>query len=619
MKKNVYLKKFYFLIGIVFIGFHVYTGIFGVLPGMAQRAVHLLMMLVSFYISSLLKNEKAIIKAFDVFCLLCGAAGIIYVIKINTTYDLRAGIIYTQDIIFGLALLFSLFVAGKRVMGTPLTIVVGSFVLYGFFGNYMPSILQHSGISLNRIIHITVLSTEGIFGSPLYAASAYIVMFIILGALFNETGIGDYFTGMATAAFGKSKGGPAMASVVASGFFGSISGSAIANVVGTGTFTIPLMKKCGFDSEFSGAVEASASTGGQIMPPIMGATAFLAAELLGITYISFAKAALFPAIMYYMGILFSVLLYARRHNLGGASEADIPKKSYIYKNIYLLIPLAFLIIALTVLHFSITKAGIWSLGVTVLVSFLSKESRLNLEKVKRVVYNSMENMVPVSIACAMVGIIIAIVMGSGLAYRLSSILVAIANGKLFLLLFLTMFVCIILGMGVPTTAAYLILAVLVAPALQKFGISAVASHLFIFYFGIISNITPPVALASYAAAGIAKSNPTKTGYKAFLLAISGFIIPYMFVYNPVLLLQGSFIKIAIGIINSLIAVYAFSCATQLYCFKWDINLLEALICAAVAFLLIFNYPNTSIIGYGLAAVFLSYKFLTNKRKELIRN
>lgn len=612
------MKRFSFLLAAAFVGFHLYTGVFGVIPGIAQKAVHLVLILALYYLSWILKPERKIIfKIFDVAMILCAVAGIAYIIIINPTYDLRAGVIYKRDIVFGVMLLVSLIVAGRRAMGWPLTIVVGCFVLYGFCGRYLPGLFKHSGMSLGRMIHLTVLTTEGVFGSPLYAASVYIVLFIILGAVFTQTGVGDYFTGLSTALLGRFKGGPAKVAVLASGLFGSISGSAIANVVGTGTFTIPLMKKCGFDDEFSGAVEAASSTGGQIMPPIMGTTAFLAAEMLAIPYMEFAKAAAIPAVLYFVAILFSVDLYARKKNLSGTSEADMPKKDFILKKIYLLLPLVFLIVVMVGLKFSIAKAGIWTIGCTLIVSCFSKDSRITWEKAKKIINESVQSMIPVSIACALVGIIIAVVMGSGLGYRMSSILIRIAGGSVGFLLVLTMIVCIILGMGMPTTAAYLVLAILVAPALQQMGVPALASHLFIFYFGIISSVTPPVALAAYAAAGLSGASPAKTGYKAFLLALSGFILPFIFVNNPVLLMEGSFIQIITATLSALIGIYALSATTQGFFVKWNVNVFERILCGGLALCLIDPTPLTDVIGYGGLALLVAFKFITNRNKPSI--
>lgn len=610
------LKHISFLLAAAFVCFHLYTGVFGVIAGIGQKTIHLVLILTLYYLSFIMKpDRKIILKIFDVFMILCAIAGTAYIMIIDPTYDLRAGVIYTRDIVFGLLLILSLVVAGRRALGWPLTIVVGCFVLYGFCGPFLPGLLKHSGISLGRMIHLTVLTTEGVFGSPLYAASAYIILFVILGAVFTQTGVGDYFTGLSTALLGRFKGGPAKVAVLASGLFGSISGSAIANVVGTGTFTIPLMKKCGFDDEFAGAVEASASTGGQIMPPIMGTTAFLAAEMLGIPYMEFAKAAVIPAVLYFVAILFSVDLYARKKKLGGTNKEDMPKREYVIKKFYLLIPLFFLIYVMVGLNFSISKTAIWTIICTIIISFLSKDSRITWEKTKKIIRESVSSMIPVSIACAMVGIIIAMVMGSGLGYRLSSILIRIASGSIGLLLFLTMVVCIILGMGMPTTAAYLVLAVLVAPALQQMGVPPLASHLFIFYFGIISCVTPPVALAAYAAAGLSGASPTRTGYKAFVLALSGFILPFIFVNNPVMLMEGTIAQISVAVISSLVGIYALSATTQGYLIKWDINIIERIICAVCALCLIDPTIITDLVGYGCLVLLIAYKFITNRKKN----
>ncbi len=600
------LKKLSFILAAIFCVFHCWTAMFGAAAGIGQKAIHLGLVLAIFFLDYLAKDDrKWYCRLSDVFFILASVGSLIYIMSIDSTIDMRSGLIYTYDIFFGVLLMVTLIEATRRAVGKSLAIVVIVFILYAFFGQYMPGFLVHAGMDISRLTSVVYLGTDGIYGTAIYASASYIVLFVILGAVFNETGVGDYFTKLASRAFGKFRGGPAKIAVVASGLFGSISGSAIANVIGTGTFTIPMMKKCGFEDEYAAAVEASASTGGQIMPPVMGATAFLIAEYLGIPYFSLVKAALIPAVLFYVAILMTVDLYARKHDIKGVPESELPTWKELGRNVYLILPLIYLIISMSVFKMTVTKSGITSIIATIVCTLFSARNRITLEKLKRIVKASINGAKPVAVACGVVGIIIGIVMGSGLGFRMSSMLIQISNGQLGILLVLTMVVSLILGMGVPTTAAYLMLALLVVPALKQMNVLPLAAHLFIFYFGIISNVTPPVALAAYAAAGVARCNPTKTGIFAFKLSLSGFILPFMFVYNPVLLMQGNWLEIIQSLITALLGIYSLSSALEGFVFKWNANKAERLVLLASALFLIVPGTLTDVIGLAvLVGIFL---------------
>ena len=600
------LKRLSFALAVLFCIFHCWTAMFGAAAGIGQKAIHLGLVLIIFFLDYLAQEDrKWYCRVMDAFFILASAGSLIYSMSIDKTIDLRSGMIYTYDILFGVLLIITLIEATRRAVGKSLAIVVICFIVYGFMGQHMPGFLAHVGMDITRITSVVYLGTDGIYGTAIYASASYIVLFVILGAVFNETGVGDYFTKLASRAFGKFRGGPAKIAVVASGLFGSISGSAIANVIGTGTFTIPMMKKCGFEDEYAAAVEASASTGGQIMPPVMGATAFLIAEYLGIPYFDLVKAALIPAVLFYVAILMTVDLYARKNNIKGVPESELPTWKELVKNVYLILPLIYLIVSMSVFKMSVTKSGITSIIATIVCTLFSARNRITPAKLKKIVKASINGAKPVAIACGVVGIIIGIVMGSGLGFRMSSVLIQVSNGHLGILLVLTMVVSLILGMGVPTTAAYLMLALLVVPALKQMNVLPLAAHLFIFYFGIISNVTPPVALAAYAAAGVARCNPTKTGVFAFKLSLSGFILPFMFVYNPVLLMQGGALEILQSLITALLGIYSLSAALEKFVFKWNINQAERLVLLASALLLIIPGTITDLIGFAvLLGIFL---------------
>ena len=600
------LKRLSFALAVLFCIFHCWTAMFGAAAGIGQKAIHLGLVLIIFFLDYLAQEDrKWYCRVMDAFFILASAGSLIYIMSIDKTIDLRSGMIYTYDILFGVLLIITLIEATRRAEKKSLAIVVVCFIVYGFMGQHMPGFLAHVGMDITRITSVVYLGTDGIYGTAIYASASYIVLFVILGAVFNETGVGDYFTKLASRAFGKFRGGPAKIAVVASGLFGSISGSAIANVIGTGTFTIPMMKKCGFEDEYAAAVEASASTGGQIMPPVMGATAFLIAEYLGIPYFDLVKAALIPAVLFYVAILMTVDLYARKNNIKGVPESELPTWKELVKNVYLILPLIYLIVSMSVFKMSVTKSGITSIIATIVCTLFSARNRITPDKLKKIVKASINGAKPVAIACGVVGIIIGIVMGSGLGFRMSSVLIQVSNGHLGILLVLTMVVSLILGMGVPTTAAYLMLALLVVPALKQMNVLPLAAHLFIFYFGIISNVTPPVALAAYAAAGVARCNPTKTGVFAFKLSLSGFILPFMFVYNPVLLMQGGALEIIQSLITALLGIYSLSAALEKFVFKWNINQAERLVLLASALLLIIPGTITDLIGFAvLLGIFL---------------
>ena len=526
------LKKVSLILAICFVAFHLYTAAFGTMPGIAQKSIHLGFLLVIFYINAMVDSEKRWEQIFLGIMALFALGGCAYITILDENLQLRAGIVYASDILFAILLIIAIFEACRRKMGNPLVIITLVFVAYAFLGKYIPGFLNQPGMTLKKFTSLVYLTTDGIFGSPLYASASYVVLFVLLGAIMSVSGIGDYMTNLATSLFGHMRGGPAKVAVVASGFFGSISGSPTANVIGTGTFTIPMMKKNGFEPEFAAAVEATASTGGAIMPPIMGSTAFIMAEMLGIPYTAVAKAALIPAILYFLAVLFGVDIYAAKHGLKGIPRSQLPKVRSMLKQIYMLAPLIFLIFCMAVFNMTIVRSGLLTIIVTLVLVEINPKTRMTKEQWLQIPVQTVKSAVSVGIACAMAGIISGVIMGSGLGYRISSILTSVAGTSMLLLLVLTMVVSLIMGMGVPTTAAYLVLASLVAPTMIQLGIPPLAAHMFIFYFGCISSITPPVALAAYAGAGLAGCDPNKTGYKAFRLAFCSFLMPYLFVYNP---------------------------------------------------------------------------------------
>jgi len=596
---------------VVFVLFHLYTAYFGVLDGNGQKTVHLGFVLLVCFLQDIINEKKSKLERISaVVTLAIGLTSVIYVTVNYLELQKRSGIVLTIDKVMGILLIVSIIDATRRVMGKALCIVVCVFIIYGFTGKYWPGFLHHPGLTFKNFINLIYLTTDGIFGAPLYTSSLYIVLFVALGSLMEVSGIGDYITDLATAGFGKYRGGPAKVAVIASGLFGSISGSAVANVIGTGTFTIPLMKKTGYDPETAAAVEASASTGGQFTPPVMGATAFLIAERLGLPYFDLVKAAAIPAILYYLSLLFSVDVYAQKNGLMGLPKEEIPRVKPLLKKLYLLAPLVFLVVILSVLGKTVARAGLYTIILTLVIVMLDKQYRLSPKKMVQVCVSAAKSAIPVAVACAMAGIISGIVMGTGIGFRLSSVLIEASGGQPLVLLILTMLVSLVMGMGIPTISAYLVLAILVAPALTQMGFSGLASHLFIFYFGCISVITPPVALASYAGAGIAGCSPTKAGTRAFRLAICAFILPFLFCYNETLLAQGAWYSILWSMFSAIVGVYCLACGQEGFLYNWKISMVERVLLIAGAFTLVVPGIVTDLIGLVILIVLLVFhKFI----------
>lgn len=611
------LKKVSLILAICFVAFHLYTAAFGTMPGIAQKSIHLGFLLVIFYINAMVDSEKRWEQIFLGIMALFALGGCAYITILDENLQLRAGIVYASDILFAILLIIAIFEACRRKMGNPLVIITLVFVAYAFLGKYIPGFLNQPGMTLKKFTSLVYLTTDGIFGSPLYASASYVVLFVLLGAIMSVSGIGDYMTNLATSLFGHMRGGPAKVAVVASGFFGSISGSPTANVIGTGTFTIPMMKKNGFEPEFAAAVEATASTGGAIMPPIMGSTAFIMAEMLGIPYTAVAKAALIPAILYFLAVLFGIDIYAAKHGLKGIPRSQLPKVRSMLKQIYMLAPLIFLIFCMAVFNMTIVRSGLLTIIVTLVLVEINPKTRMTKEQWLQIPVQTVKSAVSVGIACAMAGIISGVIMGSGLGYRISSILTSVAGTSMLLLLVLTMVVSLIMGMGVPTTAAYLVLASLVAPTMIQLGIPPLAAHMFIFYFGCISSITPPVALAAYAGAGLAGCDPNKTGYKAFRLAFCSFLMPYLFVYNPVLLMEGGVLDILWSLVTALIGAYLLASGFEGFFFRWSLKWFERPLMILGAVMLIVPGMVTDLVGIAIIVVEFVTEFMFKRSEKFV--
>jgi TRAP transporter 4TM/12TM fusion protein len=482
-------------------------------------------------------------------------------------------------------------------------------LLYCHFGNYMPDIFAHRGYSVNRIAYYMFLNLDGIFGIATRVASTVIILFVLFGSFLKATKGGDYFTDLAYSIFGKFRGGPAKIAIVGSSLFGMVSGSAIANVVSTGAFTIPLMKRVGYSPVFAAAVESVASTGGQIMPPIMGASAFLIMEILQISYLKVILAALIPAVLYYVALFVAVDLEAKKMGLVGLASDVLPNAKDILKKSWLILLAPLLLVTfLAVFQWSPMKAAFWAIVAIFAASCFNSETRMGVADILDALRNGAVNTLEASIICAVAGLIIGSFTLTGLGLKFSNILISMAGGNIIVLLLLTMIASLILGMGMPTVACYVVLAVLVAPALIKMNINPIAAHMFIFYFGIISNITPPVCVAAYAGAGIAKANPFATGFMASRLGIVGFIVPYMFVMGPALLFQGNPLAVMLSFGSALVGVTVLSMAFE-GIFIERLNFLERFLLFAAAIVLLKVGFITDLIGGGLILSVLALHWL----------
>ena len=504
----------------------------------------------------------------------------------------------------------------RRCVGIPILCVVGALLVYTFYNqlSYNPDFYQ----ALKNVVFKLFYTTSGVIGTPINVCYKFIVLFIIFGAFLERTGIGDYFVQLANAVVGRFSGGPAKVAVVASALEGMCSGSSVANTVGSGSVTIPMMKKTGYKPEFAAAVEAAASTGGQIMPPIMGAAAFLMAEYIDIPYAEVAVKAILPALLYFAGIFIAVHLEAKKLGLKGIPKEQLPKVKELIGQIYLLIPLVLLVWLVSSNTRTIQTAAALSIVATIVVGALNPKNRITLKKILEALEAGARGAITVACACAMAGIIAGCITVTGLASILINGIVSVAGNATIIGLVLTMLCCIVLGMGVPTTANYCIMASTCAPILTQLGFPAVAAHFFVFYFGIVADITPPVALAAYAGSAIAKSNPMKTGITATKLAIAAFIVPYIFAYNPAMLLEGvtGWYQVVQIALSALLGLFGVAAALNGHLFR-KVPVVLRLALMAGGLCMMVPETLTDIIGFAAVAAVVIYQYVSNKKHTAV--
>jgi TRAP transporter 4TM/12TM fusion protein len=597
---------FFLLTAISMSLFHLYTAGYMVFTAMVQRSIHLCFALTLIFLLFPFRSASSRKKVplYDWGLIVLSAISCLY-ITVNweaLSEAVRIADPNTVDLALGIVATLLVLEATRRTAGMALPLVAIGFILFGFLGPYMPGVLNHPGVPLNQFIGMNYLFTEGIFGVPLGVSATFVIIFIIFGGFLEESGGGKLFIDLACALFGAVRGGPAKIAIFSSGFFGTISGSAVANVVGTGTFTIPMMKRIGYRPHFAGAVEAVASTGGMIMPPVMGAAAFVMAEIVGVSYVSVCLAALIPALLYYFSLFVFIDLEAAKMGLKGIPKEEKAKVREVLRTSgHLLAPPIVLVYLLAFVQWSATKAGFYAILATVVFAMMKKSTRLNGPKFIAALRKGATGALQVAAVCACAGIVISIVSITGLGLTFSSILIELAGGNLFLLLVLTMIASLILGMGLPATPCYIILAVLSAPAIMQMGVSVLAAHLFVFYFGCISAITPPVAVAAYAGAAIAQADPMRTGYTAWRLGLAAFIVPFMFIYGPPIVMIGSPAEIILASVTAMIGVAFLAASIQGFALT-HLASLERVVLFGAALLLIKPGWITDVIGIVIGMV-----------------
>ena len=657
------LPRAIFWVAVLFSAFQIYTAAFSPMSSQVVRALHVgFVMLMVFTLFPRFFGHRLPWLGWLVG--LTGFTLSFYHWIFESDLTARAGEMTQTDMVVGIVLIALVFEATRRMMGFALPFICALFLLYGLFGEYLPGPLMHRGYGFDQIVGTLGFGTEGIYGTPTYVSSTYIFLFILFGSFLERAGMITLFSDFAMGTVGHSRGGPAKVSVVSSGLMGTINGSGVANVVTTGQFTIPLMKRFGYSSSFAGGVEATSSMGGQIMPPVMGAVAFIMAETINVQYIEIVKAAIIPAILYFFTVFWTVHLEAGRKGLDGLPKSECPNPwAAVRERWYLLIPLIGLV-ALLFSGYTPLFSGTVGLGLTAILIFgaatISGASnntmrylfwvllglactgflafgvisffviiavlialllmRKQREPVLKEALNSLadgaRHALPVAVACALVGVIIGIINLTGVAAEFGGQVIAIGEDNLFLALFLTMITCLVLGMGIPTIPNYIITSSLAAPILLKLGVPLIVSHMFVFYFGIMADLTPPVALAAFAAAPIANSSGLKISFQAIRVAIAGFVVPYMAVYSPALMLQEytHFGEVVFVVVKAIVAIVLWGAGATGFLFS-RLNWLERIYAIAAAGMLVWANPWSDQIGAAATALFLLWHVLLTRRHK----
>jgi TRAP transporter 4TM/12TM fusion protein len=660
-----YAAKLVAALALAFSSYQLIIAAFAPLSSLPTRSIHVgFLLALSFLIYPVSRRaNRTRIAAYDAVLALVAAVLAVYHLVFEAALIQRSGDPSDLDLAVGAIFIVLVFDAARRVLGIALPLICGIFLAYGLFGQYLPSVIAHRGYGFDQIVSQLFLGTEGLFGIPTLVSATYIFLFILFGSFLEHAGMINLFNSIALGFVGHARGGPAKVAVISSGMMGTISGSGVANVLTVGQFTIPLMKRFGYSSVFAGAVEATASMGGQIMPPVMGAVAFIMAETLNVPYVTIVKAAVVPAILYYATAFWMVHLEAGRAGLLGIPKTELPNPwKAIRDKWYLMLPLAVLVfmlfdgftpmfagivglaltamlilgvgiaagfssmlfrivfwIALGLVTGSFFRYGIWpviiAIGLLVAINLAVKGGRASLAVMRDSLISGARQAIPVGIACAIVGVIIGVLTLTGAASNFAEFILDVGARSLFLSLLLTMIVCLILGMGIPTIPNYIITSAIAAPALLKLGVPLIVSHMFVFYFGIMADLTPPVALAAFAAASIAKGPPMRIGWKATHIAIAGFVIPYMAVYDPALMLQAQAGAASVSAVAALyvigkaiLAIGLWGGAAVGYFLRGPLLWPERIFAFATASMLVAAAPWTDQVGFIGSGVFIAWHF-----------
>lgn len=607
---------FYLLAAIGLSGFSLYTAGFGLLESWKHRMIHLMLILSLVFFGTLTQNikDKKILQSTSmILAIILQFSLVIFVIAQYEQIILRMGMPSTADKIFGSILIVLVLVASAKKMGWAVTSLGALFIVYALFGNFFPGDLYHRGMSYGRFIDFMFNQTVGILGVPIKVAAEYVIMFIIFGAFLTKSGAGEFFIRISFALTGRMWGGPAKAAIVGSALMGTINGSGVGNAVATGSITIPLMKKVGYKPHFAAAVEAAASNGGMIMPPVMASVAFLIAEFTKTPYTMIMLHGLIPAILYFIAVFVMVHFEAKRTNLCPLKAEELPKTKEVMKEgWYFLVPI---VVLATMLIRGYSPMMAASIGIILMIalSYVRKETRMGIKEILKALEEGATNTVSVSVACAVAGIIVGVITGTGLGVKFSSMILSMAGNSMFFILLLTMVSSIIMGMGMTAAAVYVIVSALTVPALIDIGIPMIAAHFFVYYYGISSALTPPVALAAYGAAGIAGANQNKTALTAMRLASVTFIIPFAFVYNPALLAIGPVSEIIVSFLFAVVGVVAISGSFSSWMFA-RMKMWERVIFMGIGLLLLCNV----LVIKSIALVAFVLMLVIQKKKQKLQ-
>lgn len=609
---NEIKKKIILVLGVILSVFLTYTSGFGQFSPMFQRGLPLMIAVVLvFLVYSGKRADKAWQRAINIVLILASIFAIGYVMYFQKEIAMRLGRATEMDVLVSIIGILVVLEITRRSTAPALAVISAIFLAYAAFGQYLPGALGHRELDLKNAAVYLFLSQEGIFGTNLDVMVTFVFIFMLFGAFLEFTGAGQAFINVAYGFTGKLTGGPALTAVVASSLFGMVSGSPVANVSGVGTFTIPLMKRTGYDKEFAAAVEATASTGGQIMPPVMGATAFLMAEILAMPYIEIAYRAIIPAFLFYLSLFLTVYLRARKEGLKGLPAEELPSKLKAVTDSGHMFLALIVLVAMLILNFSPAKSAFWGTVILIVTSSLRASSRLNLKKIFDALSTAAKQSLGTFAALACVGIIVGVVSLTGLGVKFSILVTSAAGSSLILALLLVAIAGLIMGMGLPPVAAYLLLIVIAGPALETLGAFLFTAHMFVFYFGAMAPITPPVALAAYTAAGISGGSPFRIGFISSRLALVGFIVPFMFIFSPELLMMGSIDKILIAFAAASLGVFLLAISLEGYFLKKLPSFLRVTTgIGAVA--LIFPGLITDALGLGLGLIMLVQQLGTKK-------